>query len=167
MIPLIGDPVFVQRNKLPHALNEQVFWHRWHLHTFRRYIETLQIVMRPENKSIAAGIFICLNAFKNCLSVMNSRHGWAHQQGLIGLDLNIFPFSLFVIRLQHMIGEIPAKRNVFKRNIVQLTSFYFCNRYAESCNHVLIFCSYKETNKLRPCKNSRLLLLTIVSRQSN
>lgn len=52
-----------------------------------------------------------------------------------------------------MIGKEFAKRNILQRNIVQFTALDLCHRETLRSYHRILFCGYKETNKLRGNKN--------------
>jgi hypothetical protein len=137
------NPVLIERYQLAHPFHKNIFGHRRHLHAFGRNIETFVIVVWPENKSLPRFALIGFNTFKNSLPVMQGSQRWTDHQWLIRFYLHIFPFTILIIRFQHVICKGFAKRNVFKGNARQPAMFNFCHRDTISFYHNPVFLSRK------------------------
>jgi hypothetical protein len=126
MIFFSRDPVLVDSNQLPHAVQKDLFWYNGHIHPFRRAVKPTVVIRRPEDRGITLFILVGFDTLKNRLAIMKRRKRRLQQQGLVRFDLYILPFPILIIRFQHVIRKIFSKRNIFQVNVLQLASFRLC-----------------------------------------
>src|SRR5688572_14067187 len=158
MIFLCRYPVLIKINKPAHSFYKNFFRNSGHLHAFRRNIKAPVIIVRPVYVSVSVLILISFYAFKNGLSVMQCSDRWTQYQWLVWLDLNIFPFSIFIICFKHVVSKIFSKWYAF-RYVLKFAALHFFNRYASHGGQIFhpkifYFVSTKKQTNFGATKNA-------------
>src|SRR5664279_232679 len=102
-------------------------------------IKPPHVIIWPEYDRIPVFKFVCFDAFKNGLAIVQGHQRWFECNRLIGSDADFLPFTVGIICFQHMVSKVFAKRQIVKIHFGQPASFNPGYRDLHRLHHKMLF----------------------------
>ena len=107
---ILGDPLLVEVDKLLQALNAEVHVHLGDAEALVGDVQTLEVLLGPEQQDAAVVGTVGLHALKGLLRIVQDGGGGAQGDGAEGNDAGVMPaLALVVLHEHHVVGEDGAE----------------------------------------------------------